>query len=1140
METARAPGLDTRFARKWRAATPTARAVSLSSMRLLDDALILATSDLTKFVRCDHATFLDHGTKRGTVTPLAHRRERTAMTKVIAEKGGEHERAYVEQLRAEGRTVVTIGPAAPTADALRRAEAATLEAMRSGADYIYQAAFFDGRWAGYADLLERTDTPSPNLGNHSYAVVDTKLSRAVKAPFVLQLSDYSEHVARLQGAPAEMMYVVLGTGERVPFRVADFTAYYRHIRAELERFLLRDETATQYPVEFCSLCDWAAHCWKHWNDIDHLSLVANIRRTQVTRLERGGVPTLTALAEALPSLRVRKIAEETFGVLHHQARLQLQQKRTGQHTYDLLRREPDRGFSRLPRPSAGDLFFDVEGDPFAGGGGLTYLFGLAWEEEGEPRYRAWWAHDDAEEQHAFEEVMDFVTKRLGEHRDAHVYHYGSMEVATLKRLMGRYATRAEELDDLLRREAFVDLAAVVRQGMRISHSSYGLKSVETFYFEREAEGVADAGGAVLAYEEWLQTNDPELFVEIEKYNREDCLSTLAMRRWLLSIRPDDATWKLPQEPEEQSEGRIEEDAETIALFEQLMARELPLLAHLLSYHRREERPAWWWYFERTEKMTDDDLVDDSESIGRLQLDESVPPIADKKSRVFTYRFRPQDHKFRAGQTAYDRANRAGEIVDIDDAKGTIRLKRGPSLLDLPHPVALIPKPSFNNGPIREALRRFAATAIEPGLDSSPYRAGVDILLRNAPRLASVGELRDVSEAAQRLDRSYLFVQGPPGSGKTFHGARAIVDLLRAGKRIGVMSNSHKAIHNLLDEVEKVAHEQGFAFRGLKKKSSGNDDSSYVSKFEMIESTSDDDACADPSIALIAGTAWLFSKPLLEQSLDYLFIDEAGQVPLANALAVSTAARNLVLLGDPLQLAQVSKCPHPEGVGASVLEHLLGEDATVPRDRGLFLEESWRMHPDVCGFVSDVVYDSRLRSAATCAAQAVTFDGVAETGLRFLAVEHEGNSQSSDEEAERIAAEIARMLRGTFTNADGATSPLTQHDFLVVAAYNAQVRHISGALANAGLRDVQVGTVDKFQGRQAPIVFFSMATSSGAELPRDIEFLFSRNRLNVAISRARCLAILVASPRLIDVDCKTPQQMRLVNALCRFLELAKRM
>lgn len=1113
-------------------------AVSIRNMRFIDAELILATSDLTKFVRCDHATYLDHGTKSGTVTPLAHRPP-SAMTNLIAEKGDEHEQAYVEQLRTAGKNIVTIDKAPWTLDALRRAEAATFEAMRSGADCVYQAAFFDGHWSGYADLLERVDRPSPNLGAYSYEVVDTKLARAVKAHFLLQLSDYSQHLSRLQGATPQSMHVVLGTGQRETFSVGDFDAYYRYVRASLDRFIVRGDTPLAYPVEFCALCEWSAHCWKHWNDVDHLSLVANIRRTQVTRLERGGIPTLTALAEASPRLRVRRIPEETFGALNHQARLQLGHRQTGKHTFELLPREKDRGFFRLPRPSPGDVFLDVEGDPFAGEG-LTYLFGAAWEENGETQYRAWWAHDAEQERRAFESLMDFLVSRRSAEGNAHIYHYGAMEVATLKRLMGRHATREKQLDDLLRREAFVDLSAVVRQGMRISHSSYGLKKVETFYFEREAEGVADAGGAIIAYERWLKTNDDAIRDEIEKYNREDCTSIVAMRRWLVGIRPDDVEWKEPQEPRELGDDRIEEDQKNDALFQRLMQQGTPLLAHLLYYHRREERPAWWWYYAR-QKMDTHELIDDSECIGALELVAGIPPVSEKKSKVFTYRFPGQEHKFDPGDNPIDPANKnaAGEIVSIDDTTGMLTLKRGPKVSSFPHPTALIPKPSVDSAPIRGALQRFAASIVDRGFESTPYRAAADILRSDAPRVSGNTELHDILDVTRRLDHSYLFVQGPPGSGKTWNGARVIVDLLRAGKRVGVTSNSHKAIHNLLDGIESVARAANYWFRGLKK-SGSEPGSAFASKLPnpMIEPCGKNADCADPAIRFVAGTAWLFSDEAMDQSLDYLFVDEAGQLCLANALAVATAARNVILLGDPLQLAQVSQGSHPDGAGVSVLEHLLGTDATVRSDRGIFLEESWRMHPDVCAFVSDVVYESRLRSAAECATQAVTIDGTKETGLRFLPVEHEGNSQSSDEEAERIVTEIRRLLRGTFTNAKGITAPLRPSDFLIVAAYNAQVRHITQALAAAGLHDIPVGTVDKFQGRQAPIVFFSMATSSGAELPRDIDFLFSRNRLNVAVSRARCLAIIVASPRLLDVHCKTPEQMRLVNGLCRFVEMAR--
>jgi uncharacterized protein len=342
--------------------------------------------------------------------------------------------------------------------------------------------------------------------------------------------------------------------------------------------------------------------------------------------------------------------------------------------------------------------------------------------------------------------------------------------------------------------------------------------------------------------------------------------------------------------------------------------------------------------------------------------------------------------------------------------------------------------------------------------------------------------------------------------------------------VGVAATSHKAIHNLLREVEDVARREGVSFRGLKK------GSKYEGPF--ITTSGDQAYFSDPDddVLLLAGTSWLFSREEMEGVVDTLFVDEAGQVSLADALAMGTCARNLVLLGDPQQLAQVSQGTHPEGAGASALKHVLAGEDTIPPERGLFLSITWRMHPDVSRFVSAVSYEGRLESAPETAAQQTSFG----TGLRFLPVVHEGNRIASHEEADAVAAAIEQMVGADYTDSAGRTRPLNHDDFLVVAPYNAQVRCLRAAVP----RVVPVGTVDKFQGQEAPIVFFSMATSSGEDLPRNLGFLFSRNRLNVAISRARCLAILVACPDLLDIRCRTIEEMRLANALCLAVEMAE--
>ena len=383
------------------------------------------------------------------------------------------------------------------------------------------------------------------------------------------------------------------------------------------------------------------------------------------------------------------------------------------------------------------------------------------------------------------------------------------------------------------------------------------------------------------------------------------------------------------------------------------------------------------------------------------------------------------------------------------------------------------------------------------------------------------------EAVATIEDSYLFVQGPPGSGKTWQGAKMAVALMRAGKRVGVTSLSHKAIHKLLEEIEREAREQGFAFKGRKKSTGGNEESRFEGRF--IDSADGWQDMLDDELQLLAGTAWLFAREDFEGRLDTLFVDEAGQVSLADALAVGSVARNLVFLGDPNQLPQVSQGAQPDEAKVSVLQHLLGEHETVPPERGIFLEHTWRLRPEICAFTSEAYYEGRLLPAEVSARRTLA----AGDGLVLDQPEHAGRSQSSWEEADAVAAAIRALLGTTFTD-DDVTRELAPADFLVVAPYNAQVRRLRQRVP-AGVR---VGTVDKFQGQEAPVVLISMASSTAEDAPRGIGFAFNRHRVNVATSRAQCRVVLVCAPRLLDADCKTVADMQLVNAVCRFAELAK--
>src|SRR5712691_6192401 len=691
-------------------------------MRLLDGQLVLSPSDLTKFTRCAHVTTLDLGRLRGTLKPLAYP-QRSLHTDFIAEKGTEHEKDYVERLARAGNRVIPIQGERKTAQDLRDAAAATIDAMNSGADYINQAVFFDGEWVGYADLLEK-------VSDGRYEVIDVKLARSPKAHALLQLAAYSEHLTRIQGVRPEKMHIILGTKERATFRVADFEAYYRYIKSRYEqRIATGGDVTLPYIVEFCSLCEWSLHCWRHLEQLDHLVRVANIRRDNVRRLEGAGIQTLTQLGDT-PSAKIEKIRDDTYAAMHQQARLQSEYARTKKHRYELLPPEVERGFARLPRPSDGDVFLDLEADPYAGEG-ITYLFVIATPDR---EYRAWWAHDALQEKQAFEDVVDFMVARRTVEPAMHVYHYGALDSSALKRMSGEYGTRENEIDDFLRSGVFVDLFTVVRQTMRISQPSYSLKKVETFFFEREEEGVFEAGGPILAYEEWLTEGDPEMLKTIENYNREDCVSTVELRKWLLRLREEAEVQyavKLPwfeKTPDHQTEDAIatamQADALSRALLESLPddliaateeQRARWLLANLIHYHRREARPAWWWFFDR-KKMSPEELKDDSESIGGLTLATDIPTRREKRPTIFTLRFPAQQHKLGADKDIVDPATeKRVTVVSIDDASGLLEIKRGQTSTE-PMPLSLIPGGPLETKKQREAIRRVAQSVIDHGFD----------------------------------------------------------------------------------------------------------------------------------------------------------------------------------------------------------------------------------------------------------------------------------------------------------------------------------------------------------------------------------------------------------------------------------------
>jgi len=1109
-------------------------------MQRINGKLVFSPTDLNNFLDCEYLTRLDIEVANGGSLQIVRGPE----ADLLAAKGEAHEQALLQQFEREHGSAVRIETHGPAHD-WDHAARGTRAAMASGAPVIYQATLIAEGWRGKADFLVRVETPSA-LGLWSYEAWDTKLARRAKPKHLLQLAYYSERIAEIQGSSPAHMHVVLGTGVREQFRVRDVSAYFRVLSDRFVRSAEAIGSVSAYPVAHCNLCGYQGHCEEHWESVNHLSLIASIRRSQVDRMIAMGINTVAKLASWTET--VAGISAVVLDRLRQQAALQTHFRTSQEHRYQLLPPEAENGFRLLPPPSEGDIYFDIEGFPFFDGdGGLEYLFGAITIDDGEQCFHAFRATDRAGEKQAFEQFIDFAWDRLERYPDLHIYHYAHYEPTTMKRLMTAHATREDQLDELLRREAFVDLYQVVRRSIRISHDSYSIKAVRQFFMADAGKGEVTGGTqSITEFQRWIDTGDQRILEAIERYNEEDCVSTLQLHRWLLDRRDEVQTqygvelpFRTPENRDKPVETEPDEHVDRRARLDAIGEPWTTTLGHLLNYHRREAKPEWWAYFERRKKSLDQ-LLDDTEAIAYLNPVD-VPPIKQKLSLVHTLEFPPQEFKLKPDTSAEYclGGGSAGTIEWIDAAGGRLGLRRGPKLKDHPLPAAVIAGGPLPDNAHRAAIVRVADAVIGGG---SPYRAVEDILRNARPRITSrpggviqTLELERQKQLVADLDYSYLFLQGPPGSGKTWTGARLIVALLSAGKRVGVTAPSHRAIHNLLEEVERVAIAEGVAFKGIKKRSTSEE---TVFEGQFITSESGNEACEQSDAQLMAGTAWLFARSAFDQAFDYLFIDEAGQTSLADTVAVGTASKNIVLLGDPQQLPHVAQSPHPEGSGCSVLEHLLGDESTVAEDRGIFLSNSWRMHPDVCRYVSDLAYDGRLNSADGCEQQRVCSTRISGTGLRYLPVEHINNAQQAPEEAAAIASAVASVLEGTATVTDshGVDRPLTAADILIVAPYNMQVRALRELLP----QDVEVGTVDKFQGREAAIVFFSMTSSSGDDVPRGLEFLFNRNRFNVAMSRAKCLSVLVCSPRLLESRCHTVEQLQLVNAVCRFVDRAQRL
>jgi len=1133
-------------------------------MKKFGSDLLFSPSDLIRFMESEFASWMDrHHLEVGTMAPDPDSEEK----KVIYESGDAHEKNYLSHLQSTPTKVTVIDK-----DSLKfpAAHAETVKAVKTKAPIIYQAALRDssGVFHGYADFLELT--------KGDYTVCDTKLGRSLKPYYIIQLCAYAEMLQPLTGSLPKELAVILapdkaaaraGTAfQRETLRTQDYFDYYLWLKNRFLSFQAAFKPDMKHRPEPDPRADhgrWHSYVDKWVQEQDHLCQVANIHSTHVKKLQAAGITRLEQLAKLGPSHKVPKLTSEIRERLVSQAHHQLTTQKIRRKdpafppNYTTL---PGHILSRLPDADPGDVFFDMEGYPhYRDHTGLEYLFGAAYlDSSGKPSFKAWWAHDKREEKQAAIEFLEWAHARLTKHPRAHIYHYAAYEKTALGNVTTQHATHEKILDEILRSKRLVDLYPFVRKSFVIGEENYSLKSVEKLYRKSaRSTAVAKAMDSVVQYHEWTQEgSDPgsPILKAIEDYNRDDCFSTLELFTWLHSERS-----KLPPPPPAlpvatpataaKATTSDEHGAPEDALH--LLLKDKPhgdLLCHLAEFHWREAKPTFWDYYRRHD-TPGPDLESDPTCIAQARLERPEerpkPKTGETDLSGFypVYRFDPsQDLKLDHRDKLYFQGqpnSRPLKVLKLDEDAGRIVLGAG---IAPPPETSFISLNHVRSAPIPDGIR---SAAEHYAADQHPLL--VNLLNRARPSgtgLSSSDPLRKPKESfaqaglriCQGMEHSVLCVQGPPGTGKTTTAAEIIADLLAQGKKVGITSNSHEAINLLAIRSGKVLQEKhSQQLSGIKQRTEKEAElhaalpglrHSKEARHAIYEYQS--------TQGLACGTAWLFSREDWADALDYLFIDEASQVSLANAVGMSRTAKNMVLLGDQNQLEQPTKGKHPDKAGLSVLNYFLDGHDTVPPEVGLFLDVSYRLHPKICSFVSHQCYEGRLQPSPGNERQSITLSTspihvTKSSGILYCPVEHDDSGQGSEAEADRCKEIFEELIGKDYTDKKGKSRPLTLEDFLFISPYNLQARYIRERLP----KGAKVASVDKFQGKESPVCVLSLGCGGQDSGPRGLSFVLNRNRMNVAVSRAQALFVLVANPGLTALA-TSHKEILLTNQFCRLV------
>lgn len=1154
-------------------------------------------SDLINYMRSPFSSWMDRFKIEQPEVAQKISQNNDPMLELLSNMGKGFEHAYLKHLEEQygSKQIIKI-------DAAHKDQALTqtLEAMRKGAQVIFQGRIQRDNFSGFVDFLIKRKGTS-DFGDYYYEACDTKLARSVRPYFVLQLCAYSWMLESVQGHLPEEFSLVFGNFEPVYYRVQQFYAYFQYLKDNFLKFqndFKADISCRPDPALSSDYGKWATYAKQVLEETNSLRLVANIRKNQIKKLQATGITRLDQLAEAQLET-VNGIGQATLGRLQAQAKIQKASKEKEIPDFVVIEQDKGKGLSALPPASPLDVYFDIEGHPLVDGG-LEYLWAVSYIDSDAPKgkqyaYNDWWAHNDEQEKHAFELFIDWVYGRWQQDSKMHIYHYASYEVSAIRRISNRHNTKTKKVDELLKNSVFVDLYKIVKNGLLIGEQNYSLKNIEHIYRGKRETVVATGGESIVFYEKWRESGGVEKWCQdtkgyqlwlssepfdwnywpelnqIREYNIDDCESTLELVHWLRKqVSKHNIQYVDPNADSEEKE-RTEAQEKYSEKKAALQARQQSLLkrfqdsaqlhddpkAHLLNdlieYFVRESKAKAWEYFDRLEKshaelFEDDNVIVDVkvnnryEEKGKIIIEcdfDEVQPIRKDKFKAGTileHDLKVDDLKFetKEDKTILILTMRGSEACKLPEVFAILGKDPFIDTTKLELKICNVAEKYFNeskiDGPLEAILSQFSPVF----KDNQQY-----FPITRSRYSENEAYINAIIDAVKSMDNTCLCIQGPPGAGKTYTAEHVIKALLAEGKRVGILSNSHAAIMNLMEpllrepvNIVKVA--------GL-----GSNQADFQEKYPKEQyanftyRTSFDFTQKLPysTFHLVGATAYaLCDDDAWSTPLDYLFIDEASQVSLAHLVGVSGAAQNIILMGDQMQLEQPTQGAHPGKAGLSCLQYFLGEHAVVPDELGIFLERTYRMHPAVCEPLSKVVYEGKLVSDAATRNQAIVIPKPElvhqQNGVIWLSVAHEGNTQCSQEEVDHIKKLIKELLTGTYQDKHRQKQPMVESDILVVAPYNMQVNLLKEHLPEG----IRIGTIDKFQGQEAPVVIISMGVSDVNDSSRGLDFVFDINRLNVAVSRAKALAIIVSNQDLYKCQVNSILQLKKASFFCSLINI----